>query len=278
MILGVDHLALSTIDLEQDCLHLEVAGVRPKFLQRAIPNSPLKREFLAAYEPLHSIAFCPAKAGVAIELTQHGERLISGRSPLQVYMNQPPPGSRQAEPSDPGLPFIWRAALGCDSPELCVWTGLKAAFWVDRNLPVSPFTGVRAVLVPVVDLSRASRFWQSGLGCRQEAQSQVDGTLRWGRFAFRSPVPAWSLTLILAECEQPNLVPFLDTNGFPCLALLSSNLERDCERVCQAGAIGMSQPFCVSINNKRLRVVILRGPDQELIELIQVGDAGDGAK
>jgi hypothetical protein len=93
---------------------------------------------------------------------------------------------------------------------------------------------------------------------------------RWSRLAIRAPVPNWSLTLILVEGAPLIDTPLLDAPGFPCLALLSSALDRDGERLQQAGASDSTGEFQVEVNGKPLRVAVYRAPGGELIELIEI--------
>ena len=88
--------------------------------------------------------------------------------------------------------------------------------------------------------------------------------------AFRSPVKNWSLIVILAETINDDSLPMLDDAGFPCLALLTTNLERDREKLKEAGTNNSSGQFQLTVNQKQLKVEIFRGTNGELIELVEI--------
>ena len=62
----------------------------------------------------------------------------------------------------------------------------------------------------------------------------------------------------------------LDDTGFNCLSILSTDLEKDSARLHQMGVIDSSGIFELSIGGKKLKIEIIRAPDNELIELIEV--------
>gem|GEM_PF-4481542 len=241
-----------------------------KFLQEGAPNNPAKRPFLRTYEAVHSLAYCQAGRGVAVELTQHGDRSERTNSPYQLLLNGEPPGAEAL--GDTALPWgpIWRESFGCVCPRASILPDLQAQFWYDAPERSSRPIEIKAVLVPVADLARSMGFWQDGLGCTFVARGTVDPARSWGRVAFRAPLTSWSLDLVLAEERNEITLPLLDAPGFACLALLTTSLERDAMKLEEAGARDATSTFQVSVGGKVLNIVMLRGPDGELIELVEV--------
>jgi hypothetical protein len=266
MILGVDHIALACTDVYAASNVFEKAGYTVRFIEEDAPNRPVKQPFLKTYQPLHSLAFCVAPSGIAIELTGHGNTLIEGESPYQVLLGAMPPQAKPVDVPDPNWGPVWSAALGCAAPRAADWVPLRAPVWADAD----GAPGVRAVLLGVTDAGTAADFWQVGLGCKQTHASALGDGRRWVHLAFRAPVPNWSLDLILAEREQPLTPPWLDTAGFPCLVMLTSSLARDGDRLMEAGAVARTGVFEVGVNDKPLQVEVFRGTSGEFIELIQV--------
>ena len=96
----------------------------------------------------------------------------------------------------------------------------------------------------------------------------------WLQLAFQAPVPAWRLEVILVESEAARPPAFLDDPGFPCLALISSSLARDQDTAGEMGARESSEEFFLEVGEKVLKILMLRGPDQELLELIEIPKTG----
>lgn len=267
MILGADHVALSCEDVASASGVLAQAGYRARFLERDLPNPPAKRAFLGAYHPRHSLAYCEGPGGAALELTEHGGALPDAASPYQVLLGAAPPETRAVDMADSPWVCVWQEAFGCRRPRAALWSPLRAQFWHDSDAGGAA-TGVRALLVPVADVARAQEFWLSAMGCGLVAEGRSEAG-PWVRVAFRAPVPQWSLDVILAEGDGQPGSSLLDAAGFPCLGLLSTNVPRDSDRMRQAGAREGSGEFHVEINGKTLRIAVVRGPDGELLELIQ---------
>jgi len=270
MILGVDHLALSCQDVNDGAKVLIDAGYRLKFVQETVPNRPAKRHLLKSYEPWHSLAYLQADQSISVELTQHASCLDAALSPYQVFLDGCPPCSRPCADQVPAAwAGVWRRVLGCDKPALARLAPFNAQFWYDAHECQFGLGHIRALLVPVRDLARAERFWCGGLRCHLVQRGTGENESRWAHIAFRAPVPTWALKVILVEGDQ-TARPFLDDPGFPCLALISTSLTMDKESLLEVGAHDVSEEFILGVGQKYLRIVIVRGPDNELIELIQL--------
>jgi len=267
MILGVDHVALSCGDLAAAVGRLEGAGFRTRFIERDVPNRPAKRPFLRDYRPRHDLAYCESPAGVAVELTRHGPSPGDGQGPYRVLFSgavpgEPPPSGEARFEAE-----AWQAGLGV-RPEARCWPEVPATFWTDaaRSAPAA----IRAVLLPVADLTAALRFWQEGMGCRVSASGTMSAGRGWARLHLAAPVASWSLEILLGQDDRPPAACRLDAAGFPCLAFLSTGVERDAERLQESGGVLWTGAFDLQVGGKGLKIGLLCGPAGEMVELIEV--------
>ncbi|MCC2667806.1 MAG: hypothetical protein K0Q72_277 [Armatimonadetes bacterium] len=267
MILGVDHLALTCTDLDAASQQLAASGFPIRFSQRDIPNFAGKAPLLAEYQPLHSMAFCEGTGTTSIELTLHGAQMAPARASYELLLSvqRSDSWSEWPPPTDAGK--IWEDAFGLPAVRCGTWADSGALFWFEPETTTA--AGVRALLVPVRDLDHAIGFWKGALGLRGLTEGSTAGR-RWARGRFVSPVPAWCLDVVIAEVEELPPTPSLDAPGFPCLALLSTDAHRDEAKLLAAGGTESTGVFEVIIDGKGLQVVVLRGPDGELVELLQV--------
>jgi catechol 2,3-dioxygenase-like lactoylglutathione lyase family enzyme len=209
MILGVDHVALSSDNVDRSLSDLTAKGFTLAFVEKNLPNAPEKKPFLRAYHPAHDLAYCRGERGVAVEITRHG------------------------------------GALG----------GAGGFYGLVFSGPA--LTGLR---VGCSDAAASRTFWTDGLGF------QKSGPLR-----FSSPVPAWSLDLFLEDARAARDKPFLDDAGSSCVALLCNNIAADLARAGRCGGQTPSPVFSSRVNGRELRIALLRGPSDEIIELIDLG-------
>ncbi len=123
---------------------------------------------------------------------------------------------------------------------------------------------VRDLGVPCRDLPASISFWTEGLGFRKESEGPGEARLR-----MPAPLPAWQLDVRLEAAAAPPATPFLDDDGAACLALLSNRLEEDMSRALQCGGRSGAR-FAARVNGQDLRIGLLRGPSDELVELIEI--------
>lgn len=269
MILGVDHIALSCGDIYQGAQLLNESGYRIKFLQTNVPNHPAKQLFLKSYDSMHSLAYCQITNGVSIELTQHFSPLSDTASFYQVLMGVLPSNSI---PFDRDMPpswgNAWRIILGCRNPAAFLWRPLHTQFWYDEHINKHLNRFIRAVLVSVINLAISERFWVAGLGFHIVNSGITEDGRKWALIAFRAPVQAWSLEVILLE-DDSKTHPYVDDPGFPCLALISNSLIKDKEFILTMGARNISEEFSLEVGEKKVKIIMLSGPDNELLEIIE---------
>jgi len=268
MILGVDHIALSVENIVDGVKLLDKFGLRAKFVQEGVPNHPAKRDFLKCYEPLHSIAYCQSEGSVSVELTQHSQPLCDALSPYQVLLKRGLSDTVAFIGDLSSWGKAWRASLGCIQPVAALSSLFHAQFWYDKRCDDLSSGFIRALLVPVTDLSVSEKFWVRGLGFRVANHGSISGGRDWMHITFRGPVQAWSLSLVLVDGSEAQPPHYLDDSGFPCLALISSRLNKDRELALEMGSRGASSEFCLVVADNPLQIALLRGPDNELVELI----------
>lgn len=253
---------------------LRQVGYGAKFIQEKVPNPAAKRHLLRSYEPFHSIAYCQAEGSVSLELTAHSTLLGGTPSPYQVLLNRFPDHSDFWKGElPPCWESAWRTSMGCIRPRSATWSPFQAQFWCDTKTNDVSSKFVRALLLPVSDLSAAERFWVQGLGCQRIKRGETETGNTWVRVAFRAPVPAWCLDLVLVEMEFARPLPLIDDAGFPCLALISRRLASDKEAVLDLGAREVCDEFNLEVGGRVLNILIMRGPDNELIEFIEFSNS-----
>jgi len=150
-----------------------------------------------------------------------------------------------------------------------MWRPFNAEIWYDPNANDSGRGYVQGMLLPVTNLPVSENFWKNGLRFQVEARGTTMDGMSWTSMAFRSRLAAWSLRVVLVENSRDVRQYFLDEPGFTCIALITTCLAEDHRLARAAGGRDGSLPFNIEVFGKPLTIVILRGPDNELIELIQ---------
>ena len=270
MILNISHMTLRSRGVEAGARVLERVGFKPSFVHETLPNAEEKKPFLSRYLPTHALSFCRRESGIPIELVDHFSHERSDGSTYQLLFSLALPfsgGFPDGWPSDAlGLQEIWQKAFGC-SVDLAFWQPFETPYWYCQGTPQRKVL-IQAALLRVQDLSRSLRFWIHGVGCHLIRQGSSEGR-RWARVAFATPLSAEPFDLVLAQQREDKLLPHLDDPGFACVAFLTVGLEGVMERLKQEGATAFSDLFFLEVGGKTLCGRILRGPDGELIEIIE---------
>jgi len=263
MIMGVSHITLSCENIEADSKWLVNSQGKIKFVHSDLDNHPAKRAFLQEYETKQGMAFCQMSRGPAIELTQHSAPLTYGNSPYQVFWSSPPKNIRPEIQKSHAYEKIWRESIKCKKPKRFLWLPFKAQIWFDEKNTDVTECFIKAVLLPVRDLDRAIHFWCNGLEFRITEEGAG-----WKKLSFRSIMESWSLDLILAVCHPLTARPLMDVEGFPCLSMLCTKIERASSKISKSNSKSTSGIFDINVNNKTLKVALFQGPDDEIVELI----------
>lgn len=263
MILGIDHIAVSTPSVHDSARSLKDVGFEVAFIEDDISNGEPKRDYLSRYTPLHSIALCRASQGIAVEFTQHAtssER--QGSYHLFSPGSLPIPSQTNRESfSDEWLEIEQLARSGQIHP-----SGPLAQSAEKSSEEDSVTSGIRAVGLWVNQLEESVQFWRNSFRFREMSNGISRNGIRWARLSFRSIRPNWSVELILAERRSPIAsMPMLDDEGATCLAFLSTDIGADLSRINHE----RTNIFELDVAGKRLSIALLRGPSGEIIELIQ---------
>jgi catechol 2,3-dioxygenase-like lactoylglutathione lyase family enzyme len=267
MILGIDHLALSCPDLAEGVRHLESSGYHTKFMRGNVHNHPLKSPVLRRYDPQHAIAYMESD-GWPVELTLHSLPLKPVPSPYQILLG------RSVMPSEPfpdPLPSSWaegwQGALGGRAPQPVVWTPFSAQAWCDdrRGGPL-----IHGVLLPVRDLSTSERLWCGWLGCAPVTEGITRDGSRWRLLQFETRFKKGTFHVLLVAGHAPREHGTLDDAGFTCIGLIVHRLVDELAAAVRGGAVVATGEFSLSLGDRYLNIALLRGPDGELLELIEV--------
>jgi len=268
MILGMDHLAITGLDLEISISALEEVGFEVQFIEADLANAEEKRPLLSKYLVTHSVALLRSKAGgMALELVCHGEvgRARAAYQPLIVGMRPELLTESPVAAHARDWRSVWRNALNVDAT--CgLWSAANAEVWggaagAELTIP--------AILLASPDLERERKFWHEGLGFIEQNRGRTEEGISWLRMSYAAPVPAWQCELILVESPGISTDCRLDDAGFSCLALTCSSLSSDLQRGLAHGGRDASGCFSALVNGRRLDLVLLRSPGGAPIELVQ---------
>ncbi len=89
-------------------------------------------------------------------------------------------------------------------------------------------------------------------------------------FFLSSPVKSWCCKLQLIEDPGAPVHSTLDSAGYPCLALISTSLQKDSEKLRILGAFDMTPPIRLIVYKKEVTIIMFRFPGGAIGELIEI--------
>ena len=268
MIIGVSHITLSSKQIDEDMEILQTIGYQDTFIEKDVPSFMGKNRLMHSPASHHSLAFCRHERGIPIELIQYEHFFVKDSPLFEVLLDMPrPEHSLIKEERGARLKPVLDAVFQCDA-ELNSWSPFDTLLWFDRSGKKKK--GLYAVLVHVNNIRSAQHFWQSGLGFRWIGNGEGKDGQKWVCLSFVSPVKNWSLSVILTQAFSEMKEAMLDDTGFNCLSLLSTDLEKDSAMLHQMWVIDCTGFFELLVGGKKLKIEIIRAPNNELIELIEI--------
>lgn len=275
MIVGVDHLALSTICLKESIQYLEDIGFKTQFIENNLTNNRSKMPFLREFKPQHDIVYLKSDKSISIELTKHSRNLAG--NPLQmdanVLFSGKCPGTVLNINNNMFVKKIIRGSWGkpYNYPVLDVRLDpfMTNVYWIpsyndEENSYIKKF------ILEVFDFEGAIEFWTKGLGFNVLKVSETDER-RWATVEFPSVVQSWKLKVLIVENEKViDKIRYLDDTGFTSICLLTTNIEQSMKTIAQFPDTKMGEIFNLVVNRRKLCVGVGRGPNKELIELVKI--------
>lgn len=274
MILGVDHLAISTADAQSAADSLAEDGYQTLFVERSLPNHPSKKSLLRQFGPEHAVALCKHSRGVAIEWTQH-ETIAEEPGTYRVLLDHPI-GDMNAIPweeiEDATMAEVWRATGLAGTLCFADSSALESYCWMTLPIADGAGRGIRAVAILAPHLGESVRFWRDGLGLVEKGCGRTATGRHWTHLALQAVLSTWSIDVVLMETRstpRAHVRAMLDDRGASCLALVSTEIDADLLRVREQGGDVISEPFELHVGGRNLRIALIRGPSGEIVELIQ---------
>jgi hypothetical protein len=259
--LGVDHICGTSADLVHDTEAFHGLGFTTLFAEPALPVPAEKLPFLRRPTATQAAVFLKSERGVAVELMQHGapEPNPEASGPY-VPVFGASNGSRSVVGHTGRMGPVFEAALKCNVTfENTPLARYQVAGAGDRARP-----GLMAVAVECADMSASLAFWRDGLGFAPVGEPSSS----WRLLQLKAPLSTWSCLLLLTQAGSRGGKSFLDDAGWTCLSVITSRAAESLARV-QSTASELGELFELHVGGNRLRIAFVRGPDAELVELIE---------
>ena len=267
-VLGAGHICLSCSDIDSQSSIFNQFGYSTLFEDYSWPVALDKFPYMRKNAELHSNVFLKSKSGISIEFIAHHDKLNSEHGPYQVLFGDSENILPNTEKKEIGLVGeAIEGALKC-RVKRCFVPQLNTSYYQPATKEKLAH-GVEMVALVCNDLKASSSFWEEGLGFKKVVSSQ-DNSFRWKLLHFLSPIPAWNLKVLLVEDKKKETMRFyLDDSGWTCLSFLVKSTEVSTKYLQEKGGIDLGRRFELAVGGRLMRFCFVRGPDEELVELVE---------
>lgn len=261
MIVGISHIGATVLNLESALQDFARLGFKTDFVERNLPNDPQKRQFMNRWHPTHHIAFIKGNVNsVGLELIEYPEAAVMNSDKLNDHIR---------------LHFTGRIN---ETDEVCDTTE-NSSTYQDIQLCCLRLRGrhsSNSVSLNIAEFhvkeqgSNTSRaFWQNGAGFKPVNADDVESAMEPG-----VPLLFWKMALKPKITTLDFNESILDEVGLNLITLVTSDIAKDRERLIKHGGRDASNVFVQMVNQKELKIALMRSPEGHVVELIEFPKQG----
>lgn len=250
MIIKIDHLAFCTVHMRDALKAFATLGYEVHFKEDGLRDLDNKKIFMKRFSGKLDMALMNHSGSISIELLNHGHAIVEDSYILPV-LEGVPVETDQVGDSIVSCNYSF-ARVKCSS--------LKAEFFIMEGTRPTEFR-CNKVIVNSYNIEKSTDFW-CRLGFRIVSVDDI-----FTQLEFKVPLSDESYRLYIRKKEPQTNVFRLDTQGFNCIAFVSTDTEKDGRRF---EGLGMrpTETNLFRVNGKDLRIFWLPGPCGEIVEII----------
>jgi hypothetical protein len=254
VIIKIDHIAFGSSRFEDDLQRFVSFGYEVQFKEMGLKDLQNKRPFMKEFSGHLDMALLSRSGSVGIELLNHGHTVTAPSYVTPVF-------------EGPDLKGIFTGETVVAEGRTFRKTDNGAEiFFIAENHRAADFRCHEAVIA-TGDLGAAIKFWNT-LGFKL-----LNTTDQSAHLEFKPLFGGGTCGIYLHKVDPPSPRCWLDTAGFNCLALFSSDAMKDRKRFEESGLNpSPANPFCVG--GKDLSIFWVQGPGGEVAEIIGLAKPG----
>jgi hypothetical protein len=252
MIVQIDHVQLSSTAFEFHSRLLRRLGYQTLFTENGVRNLRIKRDLVRAFRETQDLSLLASEGNLGIELVNNGSVGPDEGLFIPVLVNVPPDLILKTE----------KARQGRVPVSLVMLKGLEVPVYISVAGGSTGFAFNQLVL-RAEDVERSARFWRS-LGFVASPDAGWGTTLQ-----FSSLTRGHLFRMHLRRGHRLAARPRLDDKGFVCLAFVVTSAENEAMRLGREG-FETTAAESITLNARKMNILFVRGPDGEIVELIEV--------
>jgi hypothetical protein len=260
-IIGIDHICISSNNISKDSKIFEKFGYKIDFYEKKVPIENEKKEFLKNNFKTHDFALLKLHNSVAIELIDHNKNNENINQIFSILFNSKNVESNDLKSQNVLLNKL-KNIFNTNVLKLNINSTCNFFEYSEKE------NKINSIIIKINDIEKSKNFWCNLFGF-VELKLPKNKTENYQILEFTSPIKNWNIKFILIEEKFKKKMKYLDDHGFTCISFLVTNIEDFLKKMNDFGLKTNSKPYETIVNGKKMRLIFLRGLENEIIELIE---------
>ena len=258
-IIGFDHVGISSKNILEDSKFFEQYGYKIDFKEDNIEIRNEKKEFLKNSGESHNFALLKSVNSIAIELIDHHKFNSKNQTYKILFSSQNTSNKNSSKPQEK---FMQKLEIIFKKKILKNENRIDDFYESFSNMG----DGVNSIIIKSADLQKSKEFWCNLFGFIEKSS---DNNENYKILEFNSPIKNWSIKFTLVKDMSEKKMTFLNDCGCTCMSFIVTKIEDFLQKFYDFGLKSAGKPYETTINGKKMRLIFLRGLENEIIELIE---------
>ncbi len=252
MILQIDHIAISSDNLDGDIYFWERLGYKLQFSEKNLKNLVIKKKFLSYYQESHQLALLSNPKNYSIEVLNHGKIKIKAQIIFPIFQNFPTELILKRK--------RLKKIIGFNLEEFIFkHYNLNGYILKEKSNRTIKFN---KIIIKVSRLQESIKFW-SLLGFKFEKKENNIALLK-----FRSILKNEDYIIILDQrVTSAKQKVNLNDQGFNCIALISNSTKEE-KDLLKSNNFFTTDIKQLEVNDFIFNLFFAKGPSNENVEIL----------
>ena len=250
MILKIDHLAFCTTHMEHAIKAFETLGYDLHFKETGLRDLENKKDLMQHFSGTLDMTFMTRRGSISIELLDHGHATPGDSYILPVLEC----ALFDVQALDDSFAGSKHAFLRVQSDLL------KTQFFIPKEMRTVGFQ-CNTAIAETDNLEQSAVFW------RHLGFNPISIDHQVTHLEFKAPLSKECFQLFLRKKDSRTKQFGLDTQGFNCIAFMSTDTEKD-RRKFESMGMAPTETNLFRVNGRDLYIFWTRGPGGEIVEII----------
>lgn len=264
-IIGLDHICASSDNLKEISKIDDLLGYKILFMKNNIPINEEKNDILYGNILSHDALFLTNSKSISIELIEHHPKTAENIGQYNVIYesNRFPSNNCILVEQDKRAKYLSSIFNEQISKFFDKKTHLSFFF---KNSKIN--LGLTTIIFETKNLENSIKFWTKIFNFKI---LEIPEATSCKLLELHSPINSWNVKLLLIE--NPDAImeeTFLNVKGWTCLSFIVKKIDSFLSKIDDSDFSFIGKSYELNIGGKNLKLVFLRGTEQQLIELVEV--------